>query len=125
MTTIIKAGSAILDPDTGARLAVYDPKTRATSVFLHPEVINSSPVDLYLSAGVNTLTLAVEGLLSGTGTPISDALLIHSVRLLVDRLPQLLEADGIEARSELMMASNDVSTSRSSSADRSFRSSAT
>src|SRR5206468_10989058 len=104
-TAIVKAGSAILDPASGARLAVFDPKTRAQCVFLHPDLIQSAPQALFSAASLNTLALAVEGLLSPAGDPIADALLLHAVRLLARRLPQASKEDGLELRSDLMLAS--------------------
>lgn len=104
-TAIVKAGSAILDPLSGSRLALFDPKTRAQCVFLQPDLIQSAPRALFSGASLNTLTLAVEGLLSPAGDPIADALLLHSVRLLIDRLPEANRGDGLDMRSDLMLAS--------------------
>jgi len=103
-TAIAKAGSAVLDPVANARLALFDPKTRAQAVFLPPEAIESAPRALFASAGVNTLTLAVEGLLSRQENPLSDALLIHAVRLMRKRLPHAMESDDPGMRADLMAA---------------------
>jgi alcohol dehydrogenase class IV len=42
-TATVKAGSAVLDPVDGKRLALFDPKTRARAVFIHPDLISSPP----------------------------------------------------------------------------------
>jgi alcohol dehydrogenase class IV len=81
-TATAKAGSAVFDPVGQRRLALFDPKTRAQSVFLHPELLMSAPRDLVVGAALDTLVLAVEGLTSRSGDAISDALLMHAVRLL-------------------------------------------
>eukprot|EP01041_Mallomonas_annulata_P020078 gene20078-39690_t len=104
-TATVKAGSAVLDTEHGKRLALYDPKTRARAVFIHPELVRTAPHSLFLSAGLNTLALALEGLMSRSGDPMSDAMLIHATRLLVDGLPHISTGDDIEVRTELMMAS--------------------
>jgi alcohol dehydrogenase class IV len=101
-TATVKAGSAVFDPVGGERLALFDPKTRAQSVFIHPELINSAPRELVMSASLDTLALALEGLTSRSGDPISDALLMHAVRLLAQNLPN--QALGEDARGELMLA---------------------
>jgi alcohol dehydrogenase class IV len=102
-TATLKAGSAVLDTVTGARLPLFDPKTRAASVFLDPELIATPPRSLVVSSSLNTLTMAVEGLLSRAGDAFSDALLIHVIRQVFEHLPNC-ERDP-RARSELMMAS--------------------
>ncbi len=104
-TAIAKAGSAILDPVTGMRLALFDPKTRAQAVFIHPELLATAPRALYASAGVNTLTLAMEGLLSRKGNPLADALLMHAVRMLAKRLPEAAHSDDLAMRADLVLAS--------------------
>ena len=106
-TATLKAGSAVLDPVDGARLALYDPKTRAQAVFVHPALLATPAPALVVSAGLNTLAMACEGLMSLAGDPFSDALLSHAARLLVHGLPALLAGGGdtMAVRAELMMAS--------------------
>jgi alcohol dehydrogenase class IV len=104
-TATVKAGSAVLDPVDGKRLALFDPKTRAGAVFIHPELVGTPPRDLVVSAGLNTLAMAVEGLMSRSGDAFSDALLMHAVRLLAQHLPAASRGDDLPARLELVMAS--------------------
>ena len=103
-TATLKAGSAVLDPVDGRRLALFDPKTRAQAVFIHPELLATPPRELVISAGLNTLAMAFEGLMSRSGDPFSDALLMHAARLLRQRL---VEGDGDDPaiRADLMFAS--------------------
>lgn len=103
-TAVVKAGTAVFDPADSRRHALFDPKTRAGSVFIHPELAASSPSELIRSASLDTLSLAIDGLISRTGDPIADALLIHAIRLLVAGLPRLAEEDTPELREELTMA---------------------
>ena len=104
-TATVKAGSAIFDPVEGKRLALFDPKTRAHSIFIHPELIMSAPGELVVSASLNTFALAVEGLISRSGDPISDALLMHALRLLALHLPNPALREDPHVRGELMLAS--------------------
>lgn len=78
-TAISKAGSAVLDKADGSRRALFDPKTRARSVFIHPGFVASAPWALVQSAAFNALALAVEGLLSKAENPMSDAALMHAI----------------------------------------------
>jgi len=100
-----KAGSAILDPASGHRLALFDPKTRATTVFFDPVLALTAPVSLYTSACVSSLALATEGLESAARDPLSDAMLLHALRLMHDYLPVINSnpSDGA-ARVQLMAA---------------------
>jgi len=103
-TAAVKAGSAVFDPEGGERLALFDPKTRAQSIFVHPQLLGSAPNALVVSASLDTFSLAVEGLTSRSGDPIADALLMHAMRLLALHLPNpALHADP-RVRGELMLA---------------------
>jgi alcohol dehydrogenase class IV len=102
-TAIVKAGSAVLDPVSGERLALFDPKTRAQALFLHPALLGSAPAELAASASLDTLTLAIEGLISLSSHALSDAALMHSVRLLIENLATG-RPEGLQTRSELVLA---------------------
>jgi alcohol dehydrogenase class IV len=100
-----KAGSAVFDPDEKRRLTLFDPKTRAASLFVHPALIMSAPVELVRGAALNAFVMAVQGLESATREPLADALLLHALRLLARWLPLLgSDADGVEARGDLVLA---------------------
>ncbi|MEJ8848194.1 iron-containing alcohol dehydrogenase family protein [Variovorax rhizosphaerae] len=101
-TATLKAGSALLDPTDGSRLALFDPKTRAKAVFVHPALLQTPPRSLVVSATLNTLAMALEGLMSLRGDPFSDALLVHATRLIVQHLPG---AEAPAGREALMFAS--------------------
>ena len=104
-TAAVKAGSAVLDPVEGRRLALFDPKARARAVFIHPELIASSPRQVFVGAGLNTLTQVVESLMSPRGDPIADALLLHALRMLRSLLPVVASGDDLQARADLVIAS--------------------
>jgi alcohol dehydrogenase len=103
-TAMVKAGSAVFDPTTGERLAMFDPKTRAHAIFIHPDTILSSPRELVVSASLNTFSMAIEGLTSRSGDPVSDALLMHALRLAAQHLPNPSMGGDPDVRAELMLA---------------------
>lgn len=90
-----KAGSAILDARTGERRALFDPRTRAHAVFLHPDFLASAPPRLVIGAALHALGMAVEGLLAPQGNTVSEGALLQALRLFAARLP--VPADGDEA----------------------------
>ncbi|GAA4390103.1 iron-containing alcohol dehydrogenase family protein [Tsukamurella soli] len=100
-----KAGAAVRDPETGDRLALFDPKIRAQGVVLDPVIAGTAPVGLMQSASLNVLSMAVEGLLSRTDDPLADALLAQALRSVALWLPRLHEApEASEPRLQLMLA---------------------
>jgi alcohol dehydrogenase class IV len=105
-TAYAKAGSAVRDPDTGDRLALFDPKTRAQGVFLDPGLAQTAPVSLVRSASLNALAMSVEGLRSEGHNPFADALLAQSLRMALHWLPRLASTpDEAHPRLQLMLAS--------------------
>ncbi|MGE0802589.1 MAG: iron-containing alcohol dehydrogenase family protein [Lautropia sp.] len=104
-TATVKAGSAIHDTAQQRRLVLFDPKARAGAVLLHPALLQSAPRGLIVGAALNTLALALEGLMARHGDPLADAMLIHATRLLVKRLPEVRDSDDLDIRADLMAAS--------------------
>lgn len=103
-TATVKAGSAVFDPIAKARLALFDPKTRAQAIFINPQLLASAPQPILISASFNSLTNAIEGLMSRSGHPMSDALLMHAVRLLTGNLGSKDHLDDPQVRSDLLYA---------------------
>lgn len=101
-TAFPKAGCAIHAAD-GQRLAMFDPKTRATAMFVHPAFLATAPMRLVQSASLNTLANAVEALESPNCDPVSEALLRHALHLVGANLPQL-HLEGTQARERLALA---------------------
>src|SRR5207244_5441849 len=60
-TAYAKAGAAVRDPETGERLALYDPKARAQGVVLDPLMALIAPPRLSWSAALTIFSMAVEG----------------------------------------------------------------
>lgn len=104
-TAFAKAGSALRDPESGERLALFDPKARAQGVFFDPILALTAPVELALSAGLNALSMSIEGLQASFGDQITVALLAHALRILKVSLVQIrAEPDNPEPRLQSMVA---------------------
>lgn len=104
ITAMVKAGASILDAESNRQLALFDPKTRGCAIFIHPDFVRSMPDRLLLSACMSTLAATVDGLLSTSGDQMSDALLIHAMRLLTRNLADPAHLDDVDTRCELMLA---------------------
>lgn len=103
-TATVKAGAAILNPETNEMLSTFDPKNRACGVFIHPDFVVSAPEGLVLNAGLSTLACAIDGLLSAQGDPMADAQLIQAVRILMKALSNRERLADSEVRCELLLA---------------------
>ena len=101
-TAFVKVGSAVHDSH-GQRIALFDPKTRAKALFLHPEFLRTASPELVQSASLNTLSTAIEALESPKCDPFSEAMLMHSLRLISQYLHRL-SADDVRARECLAVA---------------------
>ncbi|HSW19447.1 MAG TPA: iron-containing alcohol dehydrogenase family protein [Ramlibacter sp.] len=102
-TAFVKAGSAVHDDATHQRLALFDPKTRAKALFLHPAFLRTAPAELVLGATLNTLSTAVEALESPRCDPVSEALLMQSLRLVARHLGRMTPEDAA-SRASLAVA---------------------
>lgn len=103
-TAMVKAGSAVFVPETDERLPLFDPKTRAHAVFIHPQFVQSSPDSLVVSASLNTFAMAIEGLVSKSGNPMADGLLMHALRLVAGHLRRPDTLGDAAVRGELLLA---------------------
>lgn len=102
-TAFVRAGSAVHDAATGERLALFDPKTRAKALFLHPDLLGTAPAELVQNATLNTLSTAIEALESPRCDPIAEAMLIQALRLIAGHLDRGAIED-VAAREYLAIA---------------------
>jgi alcohol dehydrogenase class IV len=101
-TAFVKAGTAV-HSESGERLALFDPKTRAKGVFVHPDFVRTAPPQLTLSATLNAFANAIEALESPKCDPFSEALLMHALRL-VNANVSSLAGDDVSVRERLVVA---------------------
>ena len=103
-TAYAKAGSAVFDPARGQRLALFDPKTRAAALFIHPVLALIAPPALASGAAVQAFCMAVQGIESRSRDPLADALLLHALRVIADNLCKLAgEPHKARTREQLML----------------------
>jgi acyl-CoA synthetase (AMP-forming)/AMP-acid ligase II/alcohol dehydrogenase class IV len=103
-TAMVKAGSAVFDSESGKRRALFDPKSRAQSIFIHPDFLHTAPGTLVLGSGLNSFAMAVEGLTSLLGNPLADAHLMHAVRIIRKNLSSPALQGDPASRAELVLA---------------------
>lgn len=101
-TAFAKAGNAV-HGDDGQRLAMFDPKTRARAIFIHPGFVRTAPPELVQSAVLNVLANAVEALESPQCDPFSEAFLMQALRLIRQGL-ELPVTDESAHRERLVVA---------------------
>jgi len=104
-TATSKAGAAVLDTESNKLLQLFDPKNRAHSIFIHPQVVENPPERMMLGACMSTFCVAVDGLMSKSGDPMADALLIHAVRIMAENLSDAEHINDAAVRSNLMLSS--------------------
>lgn len=110
-TAVSKSGSAITQPGSELRLALFDPKTRAHTIALDPDFLATSPDDLVLNAALNALCMAVEGQLSLSANPFSDAYLSQATRMIV-RLLMAGSPDRLELAIAAVLAGDGSDVAR-------------
>lgn len=104
-TAFARVGAAVRDPDTGERLALYDPKARAQGVFFDPGVAGSAPVGMVRSSVLTAWSMAIEGLQNPAIDPIAQALLMEAVSLVRDAVtPFARDGANEDVRLRLMSA---------------------
>lgn len=103
-SAIVKAGSAVFQPRTGRRCALYDPKTRARAIFVDPIFLASAPQGLVQSAALDTMVLAVEAFIANGVDPLSDGLLLHTIRLTQSCFAAAPDPADLEVRARLVSA---------------------
>ena len=86
-TAVTRAGTALIDPESGHRLELFDPKTRPAAVIWDDQALLTAPPWLCLNATVGCLT-SVAGALQHTRlNPLAESDLLEALRLLLDNLP--------------------------------------
>jgi alcohol dehydrogenase class IV len=91
----------------GHKFILHDVGTMSRVVLLDPVANLEVPPHILMSTGFNALAHVLEGLYSLQRTPITDALCVHAIPLLVQSLPAVLERPtSVTARAALMTAAH-------------------
>jgi alcohol dehydrogenase class IV len=84
---------------TGIKEPYAGPNVCGQAVILDPEITVYTPEWLWFSTGIRAVDHAVEGLCSTNGTPYTDGLALHALRMLAESLPRNQAAAGdLDAR---------------------------
>lgn len=89
-TAATRSGTAVIDPETGHRLEMFDPKTRPSAVFWDTEALLTAPADLCRNAAAACYSGVVGGLQSREElNPLAQGDLAQALALLRTSLPQV------------------------------------
>lgn len=105
-TAANRAGTAVIDPETGHRLELFDPKTRPTAVVWDTQALLTAPPRLCLSAAASCYSGVVGALQApDRPNPLAEGDLLQALRLLQGNLAQVdLRPDDGEVRVNLSAA---------------------
>jgi alcohol dehydrogenase class IV len=89
-TAATRSGTAVIDPETGHRLEMFDPKTRPSAVFWDTQALLTAPAELCRSAAAACFSGVVGGLQSREEpNPLAQGDLVQALALLRTNLPQV------------------------------------
>jgi alcohol dehydrogenase class IV len=95
----------VLDVEAKVKHQVTHP-FNADLAMLDPELTVKLPPKITAFTGMDALTHAIEGVTSTGAQPVSDAMGLHAIRLIVKYLPRAVEdPEDIEARGNMLIAS--------------------
>ena len=105
-TAATRAGTAVIDPEAGHRLELFDPKTRPSALFWDSEALLTAPPWLFLSAAASCYSGVVGTLQGGRGNdPLAEGDLRQALTLLQENMAELNEQpDNGDVRQNLCAA---------------------
>ena len=104
-TAATRAGTAVIDADTGHRLEMFDPKTRPAAVIWDSDALLTAPADLCISASGSLFSGVISALQAPRVNPMAAADLLSALGLLVENIPLVRKTDDGSARVNLCVAS--------------------
>ena len=84
----------MIDPETGHRVELFDPKTRPCAVIWDEEALLTAPPRLFLSAAASCYSGVVGGLQSQGINPLAEGDLLQALRLLTGNLALVQKQPG-------------------------------
>ncbi len=99
-------GGGVTDEATHLKRAVIDPRLQPCVVIHDPELCVETPEELWVSTGIRVLDHAIETIYAKRAHPLSDALAVRAIRMIVEHLPRSLGSSPahIEHRGECLDA---------------------
>ena len=105
-TAATRAGTAVIDSETGHRLEMFDPKTRPAAVIWDTDALLTAPADLCVSASGSLFSGVASALQAPRLNPMAAADLTGALNLLLANLPLIASRpDDGAARVRLCVAS--------------------
>ena len=86
-TAMTRAGTALIDPETGHRLELFDPKTRPVAVVWDDQALLTASPWLCLNATAGCFSSVASALQRTELNPLAESDLLEALRLLMDNLP--------------------------------------
>ena len=94
-TAATRAGTAVIDPEVGHRLELFDPKTRPSALFWDSEALLTAPPSLFLSAAASCYSGVVGALQSGRGNDsLAEGDLRQALGLLQENMAEVNKQPG-------------------------------
>lgn len=104
-TAATRAGTAVIDADTGHRLEMFDPKTRPAAVIWDSDALLTAPADLCISASGSLFSGVISALQAPRVNAMAAADLLSALGLLVENIPLVRKTEDGNARVNLCVAS--------------------
>ena len=98
-TAATRAGTAVIDAETGHRLEMFDPKTRPAAVIWDTDALLTAPPDLCISAAGSLFSGVIAALQAPALNPMAAADLLGALGLLVANLPAVRRDAGSDRSS--------------------------
>ena len=86
-------GGGFTDKTLGRKILISGQGTLPRSILIDGHALTTTPMPIVLSTAMGQFRIAVESLYSTGHYPISDALALHTIRMLVRYLPQCQDGD--------------------------------
>jgi alcohol dehydrogenase class IV len=83
-------GGGVTDEETHLKRAVIDPRLQPCVVIHDPELTVETPDALWITTGIRVLDHAIEAIYAKRSHPLSSALAVRAIRMIVEHLPQSL-----------------------------------
>jgi alcohol dehydrogenase class IV len=95
----------ITDEDRGVKMVCVDKNSLAILSVNDPELMVEKPAALTAATGMDSLTHAIETIVTPGATPVTDATALEAVRIIFDYLPAAVkDGSDIEAREQMSYA---------------------
>ena len=86
-------GGGVTDESGHVKRAVLDSRLQPCVVIHDPELCVETPDPLWISTGIRVLDHAIEAIYAKRAHPVSSALAVRAIRMIVEHLPRSLGAD--------------------------------